>query len=69
MNARLLVKLIIVLAVLLFMVMMGMSNNTNIPFRLLGKTLGQEMPSAIMYFIFYGVGVVSGALLAVGLRR
>ena len=67
MNTRLLLKLIVVLAVLLFMVMMGMSNNRVIPFKLLGKEI-TETRSAFMYFIFYGAGVFSGALLAVGWR-
>ena len=68
MNTRLLLKLIVVLAVLLFMVMMGLSNNNSISFKLFGKKIVSDTPSAIVYFIFYGAGIFSGALLAVGWR-
>jgi len=65
MNTRLLIKLVFVLALLLFMVMLGLSNRDAIPFRLLGRDFG-KIPAALMYFIFLGAGVVLGALLAVG---
>jgi len=67
MNARMFGKLIIVLVILLFMVMMGMENDSNIEFRLAGKELG-DVRAAIMYFIFLGAGVVLGAVLATGWR-
>ena len=70
MNGRLWIKLIFVLAVLLFMVLMGMSNQDMVQFRL--KPLGLESgptSSALMYYVFFGAGVVTGAVLAVGLRR
>ena len=60
-------KLAFVLAVLLFMVLMGMSNNQRVVFRLnpLGIESG-EISSAIMYFMFFGAGVFTGAVLTVG---
>ena len=67
MNSRLLLKLLFVLAMLLFMVMMGMSNDDPVQFRL--KPLGIEsgkVRSALMYFIFFGAGIITGAVLAVG---
>jgi len=67
MNMRLWLKLIFILAMLLFMVMMGISNNDLVQFKL--KPLGFESEktrAAIMYFIFFGAGVVTGAILLLG---
>jgi len=67
MNTRLWLKVIFVLALLLFMVMMGISNDDPVQFRI--KPLGIEskkVHSAIMYFIFFGAGVVTGAILVLG---
>ena len=65
MNTRLLVKLIVVLAVMLFMVMMGIENTNKIQFTILHKTSAPVI-SAIMYFIFFGVGVITGGILTAG---
>jgi MFS superfamily sulfate permease-like transporter len=64
---RLIVKVIVVLAALLFMVMTGMSNPDQVTFRLtpLGLTSGM-IPAALMYFICFAVGVIAGAVLAMG---
>ncbi len=67
MNTRLLLKLLFVLAVLLFMVMMGVSNQDTVTFKLLGRTFGR-MSAAFMYFIFFGAGVIFGAVIATGWR-
>ena len=64
MTTRMWVKLIVVLAVLLFMVLMGMSNDQTATFRLFDREGTTQ--AAIMYFIFFGVGVVTGAVLALG---
>ena len=69
MSTRLWIKLILVLAVLLFMVMMGMSNKDLVQFKL--DPLGWKVDNvraAIMYYVFFGAGVVTGAILAVGPR-
>ena len=66
MSSRLLAKLIFVLAVLLFMVMMGMSNRHTVAFHLKPFFSDAEATASIMYFIFFGVGVLTGAVLAVG---
>ena len=61
------IKLGVVLAVLLFMVMMGMSNQDKVIFRL--NPLGyksNEVSTAILYFLFFSGGVVMGAFLAIG---
>ena len=66
MNSRLLAKLIFVLAVLLFMVMMGMSNRQSAEFSLPPFISDAKTAASLMYFIFFGVGVLTGAILAVG---
>ena len=66
MHARLLVKLLFVLAVLLFMVLMGMSNTEKVTFTLRQLSFTGQTTAAIMYFIFFGVGVLTGGVLAVG---
>lgn len=65
MNARHLLKLVVVLAVLLFMVMMGMSNGDPVRFKILSYT-SDPVKSAFMYFTFFAVGAFTGLVLAVG---
>ena len=50
------------------MVIMGMSNHDRVNFELLNRRIG-SLPAAILYFIFFGAGLISGAVLAVGWRR
>ena len=66
MNMRLAAKLIFVLAVLLFMVMMGMSNRHTVAFHLKPFFTDAKATASIMYFVFFGVGIITGAVLAVG---
>ncbi len=66
MNTRLFLKLIFVLAVLLFMVMMGLSNDHPARFKLAQVGWEFEVNAAIMYFIFFGAGVLAGAVIAAG---
>jgi len=61
-------RVLFTLAVLLFMVIMGMSNRASVNFELMNKRIG-TFPAAILYFIFFGVGLISGAVLAVGWWR
>ena len=68
MSTRLWVKLIVVLAVLLFMVLMGMSNTQKTHFEMLGHT-SDPIPAAIMYFIFLCGGVLVGVVLTLGPGR
>ena len=67
MNTKLMIKMGVILAVLLFRVMMGRSNQQQITFYL--NPLGMSsrlVPAAIMYFIFFGVGFFAGGLLFSG---
>ncbi len=55
------------IAILLLLVLMGMHNRQYVKFALppiLPKA--QEQPAAIMYFAFFGVGLISGTILTAG---
>ena len=67
MNMKLLVRTVFLVAILLLLVIMGMNNRQTVGLSLppiLSKT--QKLPAAIMYFGFFGVGVLSGTLLTAG---
>ncbi|MGD1083684.1 MAG: hypothetical protein ABSA47_02920 [Verrucomicrobiota bacterium] len=67
MNFKLLFKAILILAVLALLVIMGRHNPQDATLALppiLPQTLKQ--PAAYMYFLFFGVGFVVGALLMTG---
>ena len=66
MNARLLMKFAVVVAVMLFMVMMGMSNDQPARFKLTRFGVDVVDKAAIMYFIFFAVGAFTGLVIAVG---
>lgn len=65
MNTRLLLKFLFVIAVLFFMVLMGMQNRVPVKFFLLNYE-SKTLPTAIMYFIFFGAGLLTGGVLALG---
>jgi uncharacterized integral membrane protein len=70
MNAKLFFKTVFLIAILLLLVLMGMNNRKTVELSLpplLPKT--QEMPAAIMYFGFFGVGVLTGTILTAGGKR
>jgi uncharacterized integral membrane protein len=70
MNVKLLVKTVFFLALLLLLVLMGMNNKDTVALELpplLPKAL--KLQSAIMYFAFFGVGVLTGTLLNAGGAR
>ena len=67
MNIKLLLRTIFLVLVLLLLVIMGMNNRQTVSLSLppiLPK--GQNLPAAIMYFGFFGVGVLSGTMLSGG---
>ena len=67
MNMKLLVRTVFLVAILLLLVIMGMNNRQTVGLSLppiLSKT--RKLPAAIMYFGFFGVGVLSGTLLTAG---
>ncbi|HWX20013.1 MAG TPA: hypothetical protein VN578_08920 [Candidatus Binatia bacterium] len=67
MNTKLLLKTIFLILVLSLLVVMGMNNQQKVELSLpplLPRT--QKLPAALMYFGFFGVGVLSGTLLTAG---
>lgn len=70
MNARLILKTVFLIVILLLLVLMGMSNRGSVSFSLppiLGKAISQ--PAAIMYFAFFAVGVLTGTILTAGMGK
>jgi uncharacterized integral membrane protein len=67
MNAKLFFKTIFMIAVLSLLVLMGMNNRQKVELSLpplIPQT--QKQPAAIMYFAFFGVGVLTGTILTAG---
>ncbi|HWH72542.1 MAG TPA: hypothetical protein VNT26_24485 [Candidatus Sulfotelmatobacter sp.] len=67
MNAKLLLKTVFLIGILMLLVIMGMNNRKDVELSmppLLPKV--QRLPAAIMYFGFFGVGVLSGTILTAG---
>jgi hypothetical protein len=69
MNAttKLVLKMLFLIVILGLLVLMGMYNRTMVTFSLpplLSKSIDQ--PAAIMYFAFFAIGVLSGAILTAG---
>ena len=71
MNAKLFFKTIFLIAILFLLVLMGRYNNDQVslsmPTWILPKKVVQ--PSAIMYFGFFGVGVLTGTILTAGGKK
>jgi uncharacterized integral membrane protein len=67
MNAKLLLKTIFFILILLLLVLMGMHNRNSVDFTLpplLDKVVHQ--PAALMYFAFFAVGVLTGTIMTAG---
>lgn len=65
--ARLIFKTAFLIALLLLLVIMGMNNRQTVELNLpplIGQT--QKQPAAIMYFGFFAVGLLAGAVLTAG---
>jgi uncharacterized integral membrane protein len=70
MNAKLILKTLFTIAVLLLLVIMGMNNRQSVELSLppvLQKV--QHQPAAIMYFGFFAVGLLTGTVLTAGGKR
>ncbi len=67
MNTKLLLRMLFLIAVLLLLVLMGMNNRQSVQLSmspLFDKT--PKVPAALMYFGFFALGVVSGAMIVAG---
>ncbi len=67
MNAKLMLKTVLILLILLLLVLMGMGNRTPVDFSLppiMNKAI--RLPAAVMYFMFFSVGLLCGTLLTTG---
>jgi len=67
MNAKLLLKTVFLIVILLLLVIMGMHNLKAVPFKLpplISKEISQ--PAALMYFAFFAIGVLTGTVLTAG---
>jgi uncharacterized integral membrane protein len=69
MNAKLLLKTVFFILVLLLLVLMGMHNRGTVDFALppLIKS-GIRQPAAIMYFAFFAVGL-TGTIMTAGMGK
>jgi uncharacterized integral membrane protein len=67
MNAKLLLKTLFFIVILLLLVLMGMHNRGSVDFTLppLLKNHLQQ-PAAIMYFAFFAIGVLTGTIMTAG---
>jgi len=66
MKAIMLIKLSIVSAIVLLLVLIGLNNSAPVDFRLPPVLAGVvTQPAALMYFGFFVVGVITGAILAI----
>jgi uncharacterized integral membrane protein len=67
MNAKLLLKTLFLIIVLLLLVLMGMHNRSTVDFTLPPLLKGHfRQPAALMYFAFFAVGVLTGTVLTAG---
>lgn len=67
MNAKLLLKSLFVVLILLLLVLMGMNNRGLVEFALpplLPRRIQQ--PAALMYFAFFAIGLVTGTIVSSG---
>jgi uncharacterized integral membrane protein len=70
MNAKLFFKTLFLIIILLFLVLMGMYNRGNVKFTMppiIKDPITQ--PAALMYFGFFAIGLLSGAVLTGGGKR
>lgn len=67
MNAKLLLKTVFLIVMLLLLVLIGLHNKQAVGFvlpPLLTKPV--QLPAALMYFVFFAVGLLTGTVLTAG---
>jgi len=67
MNLTMLIKMVFVTAIFLLLVLMGVHNRALVDFNL-PPLMSQvvQQPAALMYFAFFAVGLLTGAVLSAG---
>lgn len=67
MKAMMLIKIAFVAVIFMLLVMMGLYNRATVDFNL-PPLLSSEVqqPAALMYFAFFAVGLITGAILSMG---
>ena len=67
MKAMMLIKTAVVTVIFLLLVLMGLHNRATVDFNLPPLLTSQvEQPAALMYFAFFAVGLMTGAILCAG---
>ena len=70
MNIIMLIKTVFVTAILLLLVLIGLNNSAPVDFNLpLLFSSAVKQPAAIMYFAFFAVGLLTGAVMSIGMRK
>ncbi len=70
MNAKLLFKIVFIIVMLFLLVLIGLNNKQAVSFVLPPLfTRPIHQPAAIMYFAFFAVGILTGAVLTVGVGK
>lgn len=67
MNTKLLLKTVFLIIMLLLLVMIGLYNKQSVAFTLpplIPKSV--QLPAALMYFVCFAVGLISGTVLTAG---
>jgi uncharacterized integral membrane protein len=67
MNAKLLLKTVFLIVMLLLLVLIGLHNKHTVGFVLppvIPKAV--QLPAALMYFVFFAVGLLTGTVLSAG---
>jgi hypothetical protein len=66
MNIKLIFKSLVILAVLALLVVMGMNNRDVVTLSMTPLLQPQRGPAALMYFAFFALGFLAGAILMTG---
>ncbi|MBI4327666.1 MAG: hypothetical protein HY674_20740 [Chloroflexi bacterium] len=69
MNAKLLFKTLFLIIILALLVLMGLHNNDKVTFRLPPLVANVTQRSAIMYYAFFAIGLLTGTVLTAGSGR
>ena len=69
MNAKILLKSLFLVLVLLLLVLMGMHNRGAIDFALPPLIPKVKQPAALMYFAFFAIGFLTGTIIWAGGKK